>query len=44
MECWEYAPVSNPTQFNYDVKSLYQKIIAWGGLSDNGSFLQPFFL
>ena len=43
MECQEYVPVSNPLQFNYDVKSLYQKIIAWGGLSDNGSFLQPFF-
>ena len=32
MECREYAPVSNPFQFNYDVRSLYQKIIAWGGL------------
>ena len=19
MECWEYAPVGNPRQFNYDV-------------------------
>ena len=44
MECWEYAPVSNPPQFNYDVKSLYQKIIAWGGLCGNGSFLGPFVL
>ena len=22
MECWEYAPVSNPPQFNYDVRDL----------------------
>ena len=29
MECWENASVSNPPQFNYDVRSLYQKIIAW---------------
>ena len=43
MECWEYAPVSNPLQFNYDVRSLNQKIIAWGGLCGNGSFLGPFF-
>ena len=26
------------------VRSLYQKIIAWGGLCSNGSFLGPFFL
>ena len=27
MECWENASVSNPPQFNYDVRSLYQIVL-----------------
>ena len=30
MESWEYAPVGNQPQFNYDVRSSYQKIITLG--------------
>ena len=43
LESWEYAPVINSPQLNYDVISSYQKIIAWWGLRGNGSFLGPFF-
>ena len=42
MEYWEYAHVSNPPQFKYDVRSLYQKMISLGGLCGNGSFLGLF--
>ena len=31
MESWEYVPVGNQPQFNYDVRSSYQKIITSGG-------------
>ena len=43
IECWEYAPVGNPLQFNYNVKSSYQKITAWGGFCGNGFILEPLF-
>ena len=35
--------VGNALQFNYDLRSSYQKITAWGGFSGNGSILGPFF-
>ena len=27
MECWKYTPAGNPPQFNYDVRSSYEKIM-----------------
>ena len=38
MECWEYVPVGNPPQFNYDIRSSYQNKIAWEGCVVMGSF------
>ena len=43
MDSWEYDPVGNAPQFNYDVRRSYQKIIAWGGLCGNGFILGHFF-
>ena len=36
--------VGNPSQFNYDVRSSYQKITVWGGLCGNRSNLGLLFL